>query len=272
MCASRLTCLVLLMCVNAAVGQAPGRRPDQFYTNGERIDAWTAASQQRGRTTFWFARHPADSAAYRQMLAIIYDDQPDRVFYIDAATRQLVGRVDLNTDRFSLLPAEARGSRLQDIDESSFPPPGELPRVAELFEPLPAGEPANENRLRLPPPTIEFPRLKQSSWETSYMAIDRTRVRATLDLDNGGGTYRLHDKPGTGHLSEIQYESKTDGHIVHGRWTLGNSSGWFKFDVPAENLNVFWGEFGFEPGRVVGAWDGNRISQPALKERKKPVR
>jgi hypothetical protein len=265
-------CLFVLACASVVFAQAPSRRPDQFYTNGERINAWTAAPMQRGRTTFWFARHPIDSAAYRQMLAIVYDDQPDRVFYIDTETRLLVGRLDLRTDRFSLLPKSARRQRVQDINDNSFPTPGELPRVAELFEPLSAGERGNANRLLLPPPTPQFPRFKNSQWETCYMSADRFQIRSILELENDRGSYRLQDKPGTGRLSNIQYVRESDHHLIHGQWALGQSSGWFKFTVPEENLNAFWGEFGFEPGRVIGAWDGIRKPRSALKEIKKPLR
>jgi hypothetical protein len=267
--ASALACLAVLVVGAVSNAQAPSRRPDQFYTNGESINAWTAAPQQRARTTFWFARHPADSAAYRQMLTIIYDSQPDQAYYIDSATRQFVGRLDLRSEQFSLLPNEARRARLQDINDDAFPAPVKLPRVADMFEPLPAGQRGNANQILLPPPTPLFPRLKNSRWETCYMSADRFQVRSILELGNEAGTYRLQNKPGTGRLSNVMYEREDENHLIQGQWALGSSSGWFKFQVPKDNLNVFWGEFGFEPGRIVGAWDGIRKPRPALKESQK---
>jgi hypothetical protein len=268
-----VTVALLVVALLATTSNAQSaRRADQFYTNGAALNAWTAISQQKRRTTFWFVLHPADSAAYRQMLAIIYDDRPDYVYYVDSATRLFVGRLDLNTDDFSLLPPDSRRGRLQDIPESAFPTPGDLPRVADMFEPLPAGARSNPNRMLLPPPTLQHPRLRNSTWDTCYMSADRFRIRSTLELENDRGTYRLRDKPGTGVLSNIQYDRDDENHLIHGQWVLGQSRGWFKFTVPEENLNVFWGEFGFEAGRIVGAWDGIRRSRPALKDREKPLR
>jgi hypothetical protein len=186
--ATSLACFVLIACSVIAHAESPARRPDQFYTNGESMNAWMVVPQLRGRTTFWFARNPADSAAYRQMLAIIYDDRPEQVLYIDSATKRFVGRLDLKTDRFSLLPKAARSHRLQDIQESAFPTPGELPRVADMFEPLTAGERGNKNRLLLPPPTPQFPRFKNSQWETCYMSADRFQVRSIMELENDRGS------------------------------------------------------------------------------------
>jgi hypothetical protein len=104
------------------------------------------------------------------------------------------------------------------------------------------------------------------------MSADRFQVRSTLKLDRDQGTYRLRDKPGTGVLSNVRYDRDDENHLIDGHWALGQSRGWFKFTIPVENLNILWGEFGFEPGRVVGAWSGVRRSQPALKEIKKPLR
>jgi hypothetical protein len=206
------------------------------------------------------------------MIAIIYNDRPDHVFYADSATKLFVGRLDLKSDRFSLLPTNVRRGRLQDIPESAYPTPGALPRVADLFDPLSSGERGNSNRLSLPPPTVQYPRLKNSTWDTCYMSADRFQIRSTLKLENDRGTYRLRDKPGTGELSNVRYSRDNENHLIEGDWALGRSRGWFKFTIPDENLNLFWGEFGFDSGRVVGAWDGIRRTRPALKEIEKPLR
>ena len=57
--------------------------------------------------------------------------------------------------------------------------------------------------------------------------------------------------------SEVKNEREGDEHVVRGNWVLGRSKDTFKFNVPDDNLNVFWGEFSFEQGRTV-ARDGIR--------------
>jgi hypothetical protein len=179
--------------------------------------------------------------------------------------------MDLNTEKFSLLPPAAQKAR-QKIDAIKFPAAAALPTVAQMFEPLPGGERGNSKKLVLPPPTLQFPRLEHSIWDTSYMSADRFLIRSELQLDGDQGTYRLTEKPGTGRLSDIKYEREGDEHLIRGNWNLGRSSGTFRFKGPAENLNVFWGEFSFQEGRTVGAWDGVRKLKAGLKPAEKPLR
>jgi hypothetical protein len=240
-----------------AFAQAPRRQTDQFYANSEGVYAWSADSKKKLRTTTWFVKHPPTAPTFRQLTAIIYDAAPDKVIYIDKAGRRVVGQLDLNTEKFSLLPPEAQKVN-QAFDTIKFSAGGQLPTVAQLFEPLTSDERGNTKKLALPPPTLQFPQLEHSSWDTSYMSADRFLIRSELTLDGDKGTYRLTQKPGTGRLSEVTYEREGDEHLIRGNWALGRSKGTFKFNVPADNLNVFWGEFSFEQGRTVGAWDGVR--------------
>jgi hypothetical protein len=239
-----------------AAAQAP-RTTDQFYVNSEGAYAWTADAKKKLRSTLWFARHPLDAPTYRQLSAIIYDAAPEKVLYIDKAGRRVVGQLDLSTEKFSLLRPEAQKVN-QAFDTIKFPPGGALPTVAQMFEPQTSDDRSNTKKLALPPPTLQFPRLEHSTWDTSYMSADRFLIRSELNLNGDAGTYRLTQKPGTGRLSAVQYEREGDQHIVRGNWALGRSKGTFRFNVPADNLNVFWGEFSFEQGRTVGAWDGIR--------------
>lgn len=231
--------------------------------NGEGAYAWTVDTAKKLRSALWFARHPTDAPTYRQLTAVIYDATPDKVLYIDKAGRRVVGQLDLNSEKFSLLPPDTQKVR-QAFDTIKFPPGGAMPTIAQMFEPLTSNERGNTKKLALPPPTLQFPRLEHSKWDTSYMSADRFLIRSELNLDGDRGTYRLTQKPGTGRLSEVKYERDGDEHVIRGNWALGRSKGTFEFNVPADNLNVFWGEFSFEQGRTVGAWDGVRRPQRAL--------
>lgn len=264
-----LLCLAIIATSSPALAQI--RKSDQFYTNADGAYAWTVDTKKNMRTTMWFAKNPTDAPSYQQMTAVIYDRQPEKVLYLDKATKRVVGQLDLSTEKFSLLTPAEQKTR-QAIDKFRFPTGSALPRVEEMFEPLPADQHGNTERLKLPPPTLQFPRLEHSTWQTSYMSADRFLIRSELQFDGDTGTYRLTEKPGTGRLSEIKYERDGEEHLIHGNWNLGRASGYFRFHVPAENLNVFWGEFGFQEGRSVGAWDGVRTLRPALKDTEKPVR
>lgn len=231
--------------------------PGQFYANAQGQYAWTADAKRKWRTTELFAKNPADNPNFRQLTAIIYDAQPARVIYIDKAAKRVVGALDLKAEKFSLLKGDAQKVR-QAFDTIEFPPPGELPTVADMFAPLPTGQRGNAKKLTLPPPTLQFPRLEHSTWETSYMSIDKFLIRSELALDGDKGTYRLTGKPGTGRVSNVTYGRDGEEHLIQGNWNLGRASGTFRFNVPAKNLNVFWGQFSFQDGKTVGAWDGVR--------------
>ena len=73
-------------------------------------------------------------------------------------------------------------------------------------------------------------------------------------------------------LSDVKYERADEEHILRGNWALGQSHGDFTFKVPAENLNLFWGEFGFQPGKTVGAWSGVRQPSGASKTLERSIR
>jgi hypothetical protein len=262
---SRLPLTLLLTLASASIAFAQRRTGDQFYANDDGVYGWTTDEQKEMKTTTLFAKNPADSSSYEQLTAVLYDDKPDHVYYLDKANKRVVGRLDLETEKFSLLPAETQKVR-QALDKFQFPPVGVLPRTEQLFQPpQPPSEDdgSNNERLTLPPPTFQHPRLENSSWDSCYMSADRFMIRCTVRLDGDKGTYQLRDKPGTGRLSDVKYERADEEHIVRGNWALGQSRGDFTFKVPAENLNLFWGEFGFQPGKTVGAWSGVRRTAPA---------
>jgi hypothetical protein len=132
--------------------------PDQFYTNGNGAYAWSADAHKNMQTCMWFARYPADSPTYRQLTAVIYDDKPNDVIYLDTAAKRVVGRLDLDTEKYSLLPLNKQKVR-QAINKFEFPPPGELPLIEELFPSQPKDNGSRE-RLALPPPTFQHLALK----------------------------------------------------------------------------------------------------------------
>jgi hypothetical protein len=262
---------LLFLLITALRDTAFSQSADQFYANDNGEYGWTENSKGKLRSTTWFAKNPVSSPTYQQITAVIYDDKPHAVLYLDRTRKRVVGRLELDSEKFALLSPSDQKVR-QAIDKFKFPTAGNLPRIEEMFEPLSEDQPGNGQTLQLPPPTLQHPRLEHSTWETSYMSADKFLIRSVLQLDGKRGTYRLTQKPGTGQLSNIEYDREDDEHVIRGNWNLGRSNGQFKFNVPAENLNVFWGEFSFQDGKPIGAWSGVRKPTRASKDPGKPVR
>jgi hypothetical protein len=275
--AASMIALLFLSAIAAAQPPSPAakqsprparqRETDQFYANDDGQYGWTVSTRSNSRRCNWFVKNPAYRDAYRQVIVLIYDDEPDKALYLDPVDRRVIGRLELATEKFALLAPDKQ--KVRGINQ--FPPAGALPNIHLMFEPLPAGE-ANQHYMQLPPPTLQFPRLQHSTWETCYMSADKFLIRSVLQFDGDRGTYQLTQKPGTGQLSNVTYERQADEHVIHGNWNLGRASGQFKFNVPADNLNVFWGEFSFQDGRPVGAWSGIRRPSRAWNESEKTVR
>ncbi len=234
--------------------------PNQFYTNGVRIDGWTRDETAGEMVSLWFGKNPKDSLSYRQLKAIIKDDTPDKILYYDLVARRFVGRYDLKLEKYSLLRPSDRKERLEDITEGLFPPAGEKPPIGELFDPPMDGQP-NDDILMKPPVTMMFPELENSEWDAYYTTAAGERIRVNVRLNGRQGTYRSVGWNEPAVLRDVQYSRRENGHAIQGRWALGQSNGFFLFRIPMDNLGAFEGDWGFNRGQVDGIWDGKRSSR-----------
>jgi hypothetical protein len=240
-------------------GQALFEAPDQFYTNGVEIDGWTRDTDRQQMVSLWFGKNPKDSLSYRQLIAIVKDNEPAKILYYDLVSRRYVGRYDMELEKYSLLPDQYRLGRLEDIRESMFPPPGEKPKIGELFDPPRDGQP-NDEQLMMPPATMMFPRLKKSEWEGFYVDFGGNRRQMKLSLNGLRGEYQAPDVDVRGNLSNIRYASQDGMMTIRGNWGAGRG-GKFEFRVMMTKLNEFQGEYWDENGRRVGVWDAKRTSR-----------
>lgn len=256
----RAASLGIAACLTFA-STAPGQlqQPEQFYSNGEKMNGWTRDAAAGMRTTFWFVRYSKEDWAYRQQIVIIYDAEPGKSYYYDVGTKRFVGRLDMENDRYSLLPLTARREKRSDITEDAFPPPGRMPTIEQMVR-RHDDKAGSQSRLLLPPPTPEYPRLKTSSWDTTYTTPGlRGRVRARIDFEGGEGKYTLEDGRGVGKLTNIEYKNAgQQGFLVTGRWSLGTGQGVFRYAIPRSNVNGFIGEWSFGSRAADGIWDGTR--------------
>lgn len=242
-----------------AVAQPQFEAPDQFYTNGVSVDGWTRDEAEQQMVSLWFGKNPQGSLSYRQLVAIVKDDNPGQILYYDLVARRYVGRYDMELEKYSLLPPQFRLGRLEDIKESMFPPPGEKPQLGELFDP-PNDGPPSEEQLMMPPATMTFPRLKKSEWEGFYIDFGGNRRKMTLSLNGNRGKYQARDVDVQGELTNVRYTSQEGMMTIRGNWGAGRG-GTFDFRVMMSNLNEFQGEYWDERGRRVGVWDAKRTSR-----------
>lgn len=248
-----LSCCAWIGGLAVAQGQVRLEHPSQFYTNGEQVDGWSRNDDAALFSTFWLVKNPAESLSYRQQVVIMYDSDPNRLYYYDVVSERFVGRYDMELEKYSLLPPQHRKGRLQDIGESAFPPPGEKPRVSEMFDP-PAAGPPNREQLMMPPATMMSPRLEESTWEAFYTDPQGNRTRADVQFDGRGGSYGDH-----GQLTNVRYVQRANMQMIVGDWSLGREHGTFEFRIPMDDVQHFEGTWQSRRGR--GVWDGRRTSR-----------
>jgi hypothetical protein len=235
--------------------------PDQFYTNGETLNAWTVNQDAKLMSTFWFVKNPKNSLSYQQQIAVVYDNDPQRVYYYSLAEKKFIGRFEIETGKYSMLAPQDRRQKRKDIPDGAFPPADDPPSVGEMFPPPADGEPPSDEQMMMPPPTMQFPQFEKSEWDSFYAAPDGRRVRAKVTFDGNQGKYELKGSNFVGKLSDVEYEMQADQNRfeIRGRWKLGSASGFFKFHVPMDDLFVYSGFSARQPQADAGAiWDGVR--------------
>jgi hypothetical protein len=157
-----------------------------------------------------------------------------------------------------LLPENARRHAIQDIEQSGFPEPGDLPTVDQLLSTS-----RNTKLLVDPPPTKDYPRLKTSSWDSTYFTDQHKRVRARVSFSGNRGRYitKADGQTLVGTLDQVRYRISEQGlFLIAGRWHLDGGEGYFRFAIAPDNLNLFEGEWG-QNGGIKGIWAGTRVRE-----------
>ena len=191
---------------------------------------------------------------------IVYDAEPDKAYYFDQKTRTFRGRWNFQTEKYSLLPSKSQRSKKEEITESMFPPPADPPSIGDLLRDPEEAQPVDRRKLAEPPATDAFPELEGSSWESTYVTLGATRVRARIKFDGPNGKYTL---AGTGEvrtLSGVRYTKAADGGtVISGQWSVKGEAGPFLFKIAPGRLNTFEGIWGGAQGQLGGTWDGTRL-------------
>jgi hypothetical protein len=107
--------------------------------------------------------------------------------------------------------------------------------------------------------------LRQSRWDTTYMAPTGQRVRAVVTIAGDTGKYEIvsgNRVIDTGQLYDVTIEPDGDAFSLKGKWRLGETRGYFRWRSKSQSATSFAGEWGYQPERgPVGAWNGERISK-----------
>lgn len=88
---------------------------------------------------YYYYKPAAAAPAYRYHYCVRFPGE-QYVYYYDPGTKHFWGRYDLKANGFSLLPANDRKGKVQQIDQTAFPPPGPV-----------MNNPATGNQLEAPP-------------------------------------------------------------------------------------------------------------------------
>lgn len=119
----------------------------------------------------------------------------------------------------------------------------------------------NERGFEIEPLDDRVSQLANSVWKTTYVSIGGGTIDAEVRFDGPNGSYRAESL--VGRLSEVEYVAQGSGILIKGRWAVqGFSTGYFWFNV-SDDTSVFTGEWGRQPDKVEGEWNGIRVVDPA---------
>ena len=129
---NRILCRVLLCLAVASCFVVPGTAQAGRYYR-QRYSSW---SYHPTRSYYYtrYTYHPVVSTTtttYKFHYAIHYPTRPRYVYYYNPVRRVYWGRYDIQEAGYSLLKEEDRKEKLDDIPESAFPKPGEMPAIPE---------------------------------------------------------------------------------------------------------------------------------------------
>jgi hypothetical protein len=105
--------------------------------------------------------------------------------------------------------------------------------------------------------------LRQSRWDTTYVAPGGQRIRAVVTIDGQSGKYQIvrgNRVIDTGELYDIDIKHDGEAFSVRGKWHLGETRGYFRWRSKPKAATSFEGEWGYHPDRgPEGPWNGKRI-------------
>jgi hypothetical protein len=201
--------MFVVLAAQTVQAQPQLNHPDQFYSNGEKVNAWTTNADAKLMSTFWFVKNPKNSLNYQQMIAIVYDNEPGLIYYYGVAEKKFVGRFEIENQKYSMLKPQDRRQKKTDIPPGAFPPADEMPSVGDMLPPPTEGE-ANDDEMMMPPPTMQFPQFENSIWDSFYATPQGKRVKARIVFNGNQGNYQPEGSDSEGELSNVVYQMQAN--------------------------------------------------------------
>ncbi len=121
-----LALLALTTVMALATGVEAARYYGRSYYGG-----WSYQPQRTYYYSSYYYKPTASYSGYNYHYCIYYPSRPRYVYYYNPVRRVYWGRYDLEAKGYSQLAEKDQKAELNDIPESAFPAPGEMPSIPE---------------------------------------------------------------------------------------------------------------------------------------------
>jgi hypothetical protein len=124
------SCL-LFACLAAGVtnaGIAADYSPRQYYSG------WQSHPQRQYQYRHYYYKPNPNYSGYKHHYVVLPKKDPKHLYYYNPYTKKYWGRCPVNSGgqpHYSLLAENHRKAKLDEIPESAFPQPGQLPPIPE---------------------------------------------------------------------------------------------------------------------------------------------
>ena len=102
-----------------------------FHVLRQRYSSWSYYPSRTYYYRHYYYKPTVTYPTYKHHYCIYYPTRPSYVYYYNPGTQVYWGRYDLKEGGYSLLKEEDRKGDLDQIPESAFPKPGEMPMIPE---------------------------------------------------------------------------------------------------------------------------------------------
>ena len=109
-------------------------KSDYGYGGRQYYSSWSYQPTRSYHYSRYYYRPAPTATTYRYHYVITYPSQPRYVYYYNPQRKVYWGRFDLEGKpgaQYSLLAKKDRKEKLEDIPESAFPAPAEMPPIPE---------------------------------------------------------------------------------------------------------------------------------------------
>jgi hypothetical protein len=132
---SRVKSLTLFALLGSAALAGLAYQPPQAGAHQTYVQYYSSWRYHPTRTYYYssyYYKPTVEYVGYKHHYCIHYPQQyPNYVYYYNPYKQTYWGRYDFENKGYSLLDPKDRKQKLEEIPESAFPPPGEMPPIPE---------------------------------------------------------------------------------------------------------------------------------------------